>query len=108
VRSGVFSPDGRRVLTTSDDGTAKLWNPATGACVYPFAGHTYWLRSGVFSPDGRRVLTVSADGTARLWIPYYKVRQRSLALLCAMRRTGINVTVAPELWTQLIFEEFLM
>ncbi|MCI4664975.1 MAG: TIR domain-containing protein, partial [Neomegalonema sp.] len=64
VTSVAFSPDGRRILTSSRDGTARLWLPEGEAfvvssdpndSVYPVA----------FSPDGARILTGS--GTARLW-----------------------------------------
>jgi WD40 repeat protein len=30
VKSAVFSPDGRRILTASGDGTAKLWLTPVG------------------------------------------------------------------------------
>ena len=30
VERASFSPDGTRVVTASDDGTARIWNPATG------------------------------------------------------------------------------
>src|SRR5208283_3357480 len=67
VRSAVFSPDGRRVLTGSDDETARLWEAESGKLLVTFQGHTGGVNSAVFSPDGRRVLTASADKTARLW-----------------------------------------
>ena len=67
VRSAVFSPDGRRVLTASDDKIARLWEADSGKLLATFQGHTDGVRSAVFSPDGRRVLTTSADKTARLW-----------------------------------------
>jgi WD40 repeat protein len=67
VNSAVFSSDGRRVLTASDDGTARLWEAESGRLVATFQGHTDSVNSAAFSPDGRRVLTASADNTARLW-----------------------------------------
>jgi WD40 repeat protein len=65
--SVAFSPDGKYVLTGSDDGTPRLWDTATGTLVRTFSGHTNIVRSVAFSPDGKYVLTGSLDGTARLW-----------------------------------------
>ena len=67
VMSAVFSPDGLRVLTASNDSTARLWEAESGKLLATFEGHTGYVFSAVFSPNGRRVLTASRDKTARLW-----------------------------------------
>ena len=63
----AFSPDGRLLATTSDDDTARLWDPATGDCLRTLTGHTEYVNGVAFSPDGRLLATASDDGTARLW-----------------------------------------
>jgi WD40 repeat protein/serine/threonine protein kinase len=63
----TFNPDGRRLLTTSWDGTAKLWDAATGTAVQTFTGHSHLIQSATFSDDGRRVGTASWDKTAKVW-----------------------------------------
>jgi WD40 repeat protein len=67
VSAVAFGPDGRRILTGSDDKTAILWDAASGQKLRTFQGHTTRVRSAVFSPDGRQVLTGSEDNTAVLW-----------------------------------------
>ena len=68
VRSAAFSPDGKRVVTASDDKTARLWDAQTGERVAVLKGHEDSVFRAVFSPDGKRVVTASDDKTARLWV----------------------------------------
>jgi WD40 repeat protein len=62
-----FSPDGKYVVTSSNDKTVRLWDLATGETIRIFSGHTAEVWDVVFSPDGKYLLTGSADQTARLW-----------------------------------------
>jgi WD40 repeat protein len=66
VWNAVFSPDGSKILTTSWDKTAKLWN-LNGDILADLNYHTDLVFSPVFSPDGNRILTTSRDGTAKIW-----------------------------------------
>ena len=67
IRSAVFSPDGKFVVTASNDRTARLWDAASGKEIAVLRGHEEFVNSADFSPDGKLVLTASQDKTARLW-----------------------------------------
>jgi WD40 repeat protein len=63
----AFSPDGKRVVTASDDGTARVWDARSGLALSPLVRHEAQIKHVMFSPDGRRVLTASGDGIAQVW-----------------------------------------
>ncbi len=67
ITDARFSPDGSRVLTSSDDGSARIWRTDGTGKPLVLRGHTAEVSSATFSPDGSRVLTSSDDGTARIW-----------------------------------------
>ena len=67
VNSASFSPDGMHIVSASDDGTACIWNMATGVCEVDLKGHSSWVNSAIFSPDGRHIVSASNDHTARIW-----------------------------------------
>jgi WD40 repeat protein/tetratricopeptide (TPR) repeat protein len=62
----VFSPDGKIVLTNSQNRITRLWSTATGKLIATLAYQSP-LETVAFSPDGSVVLTGSRDKTARLW-----------------------------------------
>ena len=62
-----FSPDGSRVVTTSDDGTARLWDAKPGLLLMTFADHEGEVKAAAFSPNGEQVVTTGADGVAYIF-----------------------------------------
>ena len=63
----TWSADGQRVLTASQDNTARIWDAVSGEQLVVLQGHGAAVYQAVWSPDGQRVLTASEDGTARVW-----------------------------------------
>ena len=39
VTAGIFTPDGRTVVTGGADGSVRLWAPKKGTCRHVFNGH---------------------------------------------------------------------
>lgn len=67
LTGAAFSPDGTRVVTSSDDGTARIWETATGDLIAVCRGHSHAVESASFSPNGDRIVTASVDSIPRIW-----------------------------------------
>jgi len=63
-----YSPNGRHIISGSDDTTIRIWDAETGVISgEPLKGHTMSVSSVAYSPDGRRIISGSEDKTIRIW-----------------------------------------
>ena len=62
-----FSPDGARIVTASEDKTARVWDVATGEPLGEPMRHEAGVSAASFSPDGARIVTACGDSTVRVW-----------------------------------------
>jgi WD40 repeat protein len=95
VKSVAFSPDGQRILTGSDDKTARLWDARTGQLLTTLIGHKEGVWSVAFSPDGQQVLTgtFGDNPRVRLW----DARTGQLLLALSSNQQGVtSVAFSPD------------
>jgi WD40 repeat protein len=59
--------NGQRILSSSEDGTARIWDMNTGQQLSVLRGHLVAIRSVMWNADESLILTASDDSTARLW-----------------------------------------
>jgi WD40 repeat protein len=67
VWSVGWSADSKRLISASEDKTARIWFVDGSHEPIVLRGHGEMLNSAMLSPDGRRAVTASDDNTARVW-----------------------------------------
>jgi WD40 repeat protein len=67
VTACAVTPDGRRVVSASEDQTLKVWDLASGRAVATLEGHALGVNACAVTPDGRRVVSASEDQTLKVW-----------------------------------------
>ena len=68
VNCVLWSRNGRRLFSASEDKAIRYWNSDTGEQIgHPWTGHTGSIRSLSLSPDGSILASASWDKTVRFW-----------------------------------------
>lgn len=62
-----YSPDGKTIATSSQDGVLRLWEARTGRLRERLRGHRDFVQSIDFSNDGSRLVSGGYDRTVRIW-----------------------------------------
>jgi WD40 repeat protein len=63
----VYTGDGHRLITASDDQTLRLWEAKTGREVLTLRGHTGGLTAVAVSADQRRIASAGRDNRILIW-----------------------------------------
>jgi WD40 repeat protein len=63
----VFSPDGKRLASGSEDLSLRVWDVATGREELTLTGHQNGVWTVAFDPEGKRLVSADAGGTIKVW-----------------------------------------
>ncbi|KNZ77573.1 hypothetical protein J132_05107 [Termitomyces sp. J132] len=64
----AFSPDGKSIVSGSNDQSVRVWDASSGAQLQKeLNGHTGSVTSVAFSPDGKSIVSGSDDQSVRVW-----------------------------------------
>jgi hypothetical protein len=67
VRAVALSANGRRILTCSNDGTARLWDADSGRLPHQLTHHDGRIHAAAISPDGKMAITCGDFGLTSFW-----------------------------------------
>jgi WD40 repeat protein len=67
VYDATWSPDGKRIASTSKDGTIQVWDASSGNKITTFSGQKQPFYA-LWSPDGSRIASIGIDDTTvQIW-----------------------------------------
>src|SRR5262249_52181148 len=67
VNAVAYGPDGKRMITASDDKTARIFSADGSGEAVILEGHTDRVTVADFFPDAKRVITATDGQPARVW-----------------------------------------
>lgn len=90
--TGEFSHDGRRVVSSSWDGTVHVSDVSGSAAPVILSGHRDKVHAAHFSPTDDRIASASDDGTARIWF----VAHRDSAIVLNHSGAVLSIAFSPD------------
>ncbi|ETO05314.1 WD-40 repeat protein [Reticulomyxa filosa] len=63
----MLSPDGKQILTSSNDKTVRIWDMESGKQIHILEGHKNYVNAAQFSLDGSKIISYSRDTIIKLW-----------------------------------------
>jgi WD40 repeat protein len=67
IKSVSITPDGKCVVSGSEDKTVRIWNLEGGELLHTLEGHSDTVNKVAITPDGERVVSGSDDRTVKVW-----------------------------------------
>jgi WD40 repeat protein len=67
ITTVIMSPDGRRIISASEDASIKVFDLDRGTNIYNLHGHSKKVNAVVVTPDGQRLISASHDKTLKIW-----------------------------------------
>ena len=67
VNSLLFSSEGKKLISTSEDKTICIWDAESWKQLHSLKGHTMSVRHAEFNSNGDKIVSVSYDNTIRIW-----------------------------------------
>ncbi len=97
VTGVVWSPDGRSIATSADDGSVRVIDADTGAQPTVIPGHGSYVSAVDWSADASRLVSSSSDGTAKVWGLVEGGGRLLMTLSSQDTRTGVtDVSFSPD------------
>ncbi|MDJ0589932.1 MAG: WD40 repeat domain-containing protein [Pleurocapsa sp. MO_226.B13] len=63
----AIAPNGKTLVSGSEDKTIRIWHLATGDLIQTLTGHQAAVRVIAIAPDGQTIISGSEDRTIKLW-----------------------------------------
>ncbi|MCQ3930448.1 MAG: hypothetical protein DPW16_08295 [Chloroflexi bacterium] len=67
INAVAMFPDGKRLVSASNDKTLKIWNIDNFECLATLKGHGALVKDVVISHDGQHIISCSMDKTLKIW-----------------------------------------
>ncbi len=85
-------PDGKRLVSASNDGTVRIWDLRTGQQVHLLHGHDHRVYAIDTTPDGSLIISCGLDNAVRVWDAASGEQLRTMAVP-KTRDTSVTVEV---------------